>query len=205
MVSFTADRRDYFFFRPITFCIQVKITLKGAYLYLIGIDMCTLVIPEPTGTRMPVLSKMTFDIFLPTPLSPFTDFIFPLPWLWCAISFGTLHVLELLRHPMPSSDRWKGQIDRLLTSCCVVKIPALRRMSSCSPVTPVKDQSDLWLSMSFTQDNNGTSFTNLLGSRQSWEQGLPTIALNADAQLTKIPTPTQCKEFATWLHAQYAY
>ena len=79
MVLFTADRRDYFVFRPITSCIQVKITLKGAYLYLIGIDMCTLVIPEPTGTRMPVLSKMTFDIFLPTPLSPFTDFKFPLP------------------------------------------------------------------------------------------------------------------------------
>ena len=77
MVSFTADR--LFFVRPITLCTQVKIALKEAYLYLIGIDMCTLVIPEPTGTRMPVLSKMTFEISLPTPLSPFTDFIFPLP------------------------------------------------------------------------------------------------------------------------------
>ena len=77
-----------------------------------------------------------------------------------------------------SSDRWKGQIVRLLTSCCVVKIAALRRISSCSPVTPVKDQSDLWLSMSLTQDNNGTSFTDLLWSRRSWEQLLPTIALN---------------------------
>ena len=32
--------------------------------------------------------------------------------------------------------------------------------------------------MSFAQDNNGTSFTDLLWSRRSWEQGLPTIALN---------------------------
>ena len=77
MVSFTADRRVFFFFF-FFFCTQVKIALKEAYLYLIGIDMCTLVIPEPTGTRMPVLSKMTFDISLQTPLSPFTDFGFPL-------------------------------------------------------------------------------------------------------------------------------
>ena len=149
--------------------------------------MCTSVIPEPTGTRMPALSKMTFDISLPTPLSPFTDFIFPLPWLWYAISFGTLHVLELLRHLMPSSDRWKGQIDRLLTSCCAVKIPAFRRVSSCSPVTPVKDQSDLWLSMSFTQDNYGTSFTNLLWYHRSSEQGLPTIALNEHETAIILP------------------
>ena len=39
----------------------------------------------------------------------------------------------------------------------VVKIPALRRVSSCSLVTPVKDQRDLWLSMSFTQYDNGKS------------------------------------------------
>ena len=75
MVSFIADRRDYFFVRPITLCTRVKIALKEAYLYLIGIDMCSLVIPEPTGTRMPVLSKMTFDISLPTPLSPLQTWV----------------------------------------------------------------------------------------------------------------------------------
>ena len=52
---------------------------KASYLYLIVTGLFTLVITEPTGTRMPVLSKMTFDISLPTPLSPFTDFVFPLP------------------------------------------------------------------------------------------------------------------------------
>ena len=61
-----------------------------------------------------------------TPLPPLTDFVFPLPWLWCPISFGTLHVLELPRHSVPSSERWEGQMVRSLTSCCVVKIPALR-------------------------------------------------------------------------------
>ena len=61
----------------------------------------------------------------------------------------------------------QGQMVRSLTSCCVVKIPALRRTSSCAPVTPVKDESDLCLSMSFTQDNNSTLFPNLLWSRRS--------------------------------------
>ena len=38
------------------------------------------------------------------------------------ISFGTL-----LRHPVPKSDRWKGQMVRSLTSCCVVKYPLLEK------------------------------------------------------------------------------
>ena len=75
--------------------------------------------------------------------------------------------IGLLRHPVPSSEQWKGQMVGSLTSWCVVKIPALRRMSSCSPVAPVKDQSELCLSMSFTQDNNRTSFTDLVWSRRS--------------------------------------
>ena len=68
---------------------------------------------------------------------------------------------------LPSSEQWRRQMVRSLTSWCVVKIPALRRMSSCSPVTPVKDQSDLYLSMSFTQDNNSTSFTDLVWPRRA--------------------------------------
>ena len=82
------------------------------------------------------------------------------------ISFGTLHVLELLLHAVPSSQRWKGQMVRSLTSCCVVKKPALRRMCSCSPVTLVKNQSDLCLSMSVYARQLLTSFTHLLWSRR---------------------------------------
>ena len=55
-------------------------------------------------------------------------------------------------------------------------------MSSCSPVNPAKDQSDLCLAMSFTQDNNSTSFTDLLWCRRLQEQGLA-IALNEHAAM----------------------
>ena len=79
MGLFTAGKED-FVFRTITICTQMKITLKKAsYPYIIVTGLFRLVMPEPTGTRMPVLSKMTFDISLWTPLSPFTGFVFPLP------------------------------------------------------------------------------------------------------------------------------
>ena len=130
--------------------------------------MCTLVIPEPTGT-WPLIFLLRYLYLLWETLYfhyPDCDMQFRLKLYMYWSSF--------VRHPVPSSDRWKGQIDSWLTSCCVVKISALKRISSCSPDSPIKDQSDLWLSMSFTQDNNGT----LLWSRRLWEQGLPTIALN---------------------------
>ena len=78
------------------------------------------------------------------------------PYPECAISFGTLQC-------QTQSD----EMVRSLTPRCVVKIPALTRMSSCFPVAPVKDQSDLGLSMSFTKDNNSTSFNDFLWSGQS--------------------------------------
>ena len=89
----------------------------------------------------------------------FRRLLFRLPWLWCAISFRTLHVFELRTI--------KGTNGKSLTSCSIMQIRALRRMSSFSPFTALEYQSDLCLSMSFTQDNNSTSFTDLLWSRRS--------------------------------------
>ena len=69
-------------------------------------------IPEPRGTRTQVLRNIAFDIALLTPLSPLTPF--PLPWE--AISSGILQVFWLLRHPVPSSERWNGQIVKAFIS-----------------------------------------------------------------------------------------
>ena len=87
-----------------------------------------------------------------------------------------LSTLYKLRHPMPSSEWWKGQIFRALTYFdSVQKIPAGAKISSASLLTLEKHQVDLYPVTSFIHSDKGTALIDLHLSLQSYDNGLLTI------------------------------
>ena len=93
-----------------------------------------------------------------------------------------------------------GGMDKLLRrlyplhSC--KKIPARARMSSLSFSTPAKHQALLWPCTSLLHDTKGTTSNNLLLSRRSYEQALPTLNLNEQEASISFTSETSDSERA---------
>ena len=132
-------------------------------------------LPEPTGRNIPETRKINLEMSLLIPRSVVRDL------RTCFDSWaGIRQRAKPLRHPMPSEERWAGQISMSEILEGKLKIEDLARISSTSVSTPlpvISPRELLWRDMSLLQVSKGTkSWTLVL--RGSWPHWPPTSRWN---------------------------
>ena len=100
-------------------------------------------LPDPTGTRFFVSSKICFECCKVIPLSAAGTSLDS--FLWPETSCGTEHNLLALLHPIPRLDRCDGQtvVSEELTG--FKRTPLLAKIGSISVSTPENCKKHLWL------------------------------------------------------------
>ena len=120
-------------------------------------------LPDPTGIKIPVFFLMISDWFLLIPLSHFGHFALDLPWF--DKEAGTRHlVFEPLVHPKPRLNLWFEHIVQFWMSFGLAKIAARQRIKSTSSADSAKENRDLCVTISLSQENKGTIILSLVFS-----------------------------------------
>ena len=131
-------------------------------------------LPDPTGTRFFVSSKICFECCKVIPLSAAGTSLDS--FLWPETSCGTEHNLLALLHPIPRLDRCKGQTVISEKLAGFSKILLLGKISSISVSTPENCKKRLWLLISLLHDDRDTVWVDWCLARSSAPQTPPTIS-----------------------------
>ena len=109
-------------------------------------------VPEPTGTSMPVSRKICCDIHSVIPLSSFGRSLGLALFLERTLGTEHLHFVDKGRlQPRPSDSRWRGQMLSMLTFRGGANIDALDKIRSTFFSPPVHRGTDLCAPMYLLQ------------------------------------------------------
>ena len=147
-------------------------------------------LPDPTGTRFFVSSKICFECCKVIPLSAAGTSLDS--FLWPETSCGTEHNLLALLHPIPRLARCNGQtvISEKLTD--FTKIPLLAKISSISVPTPKYCKKRLWPLISLLHDDRDTVWVTWCLARSSAPQTPPTISRKEQDILFLLELSNRC-------------